>query len=176
VFQSGNALLKRFRQMSLLVFHDGGHGLLKCLKKWCLSLASGFVNWAKQSHYRLTVFGRPLIFFWAQSSGRTGKAETAGCQNSIQKLLDLSFHFAGIIWLSWLRRTQKTPSSGELFKGGGRLWRVSDWWRHLRKHLGRNAYDYFLYWCVGRCLLGGLSFELLERCDWLGLINTYMDT
>jgi len=40
------------------------HGLLKCLKKWCLSLASGFVNWAKQSHYRLTVFGRPLIFFW----------------------------------------------------------------------------------------------------------------
>ena len=28
---------------------------------------------------------------------RTGKAETAGCQNSIQKLLDLSFHFAGII-------------------------------------------------------------------------------
>ncbi len=23
---------------------------------------------------------------------------------------------------------------------------------------------------------GGLSFKLLERCDWLGLIDTYMDT
>ena len=22
---------------------------------------------------------------------------------------------------------------------------------------------------------GGLSFKLLERCDWLGLIDTYMD-
>ena len=25
------------------------------------------------------------------------------------------------------------------------VWRVSDWWRHLRKHLGRNATNYFMY-------------------------------
>ena len=26
-----------------------------------------------------------------------------------------------------------------------RLWRESDWWRHLRKHLGRNETNYFMY-------------------------------
>ena len=40
-----------------------------------------------------------------------------------------------------------------------RMWillRESDWWRHLRKHLGINSPNYFLYWCVGRCLLGAM--------------------
>ena len=67
VFQSGNALLKRFWKMSILVFHDGGHGLLKCLKKRCFGFAAGFINGAKQSHYRLTVFGWPVIFFFGPS-------------------------------------------------------------------------------------------------------------
>ena len=35
----------------------------------------------------------------------------------------------------------------ELIRGNGWgwLWRVSDWWRHLRKHLGINASNYFKY-------------------------------
>ena len=36
------------------------------------------------------------------------------------------------------------PLSGELFKGGGRFWRVFDWC-HLMEHIGRNASNYFLY-------------------------------
>ena len=28
---------------------------------------------------------------------------------------------------------------------GDFTWRVSDWWRHLRKHLGRNETNYFMY-------------------------------
>ena len=32
-----------------------------------------------------------------------------------------------------------------LLYGGDFTWRVSDWWRHLRKHLGRNATNYFKY-------------------------------
>ena len=27
--------------------------------------------------------------------------------------------------------------------------RVSDWWRHLRKHLGINANNYFMFWLEG---------------------------
>ena len=33
----------------------------------------------------------------------------------------------------------------------GRLWMVSDRWRHLRKHLGINASNYFLYDKRGLC-------------------------
>jgi len=32
-------------------------------------------------------------------------------------------------------------------------WWVSDLWRHLRKHLGRNATNYFLYQLGGACVL-----------------------
>ena len=28
---------------------------------------------------------------------------------------------------------------------GDFTWRVSDWWCHLRKHLGINATNYFMY-------------------------------
>ena len=39
----------------------------------------------------------------------------------------------------------------ELIRGNGWgwLWRVSDWWRHLRKHLGINATNYFMYQWTG---------------------------
>ena len=32
-----------------------------------------------------------------------------------------------------------------IYKKSGRLCWVSDWWRHLRKHLGTNESNYFLY-------------------------------
>ena len=40
------------------------------------------------------------------------------------------------------------------------VWRVSDWWSHLRKHLGRNATNYFKY-LMGRYkrVPGGLYEE-----------------
>ncbi len=47
------------------------------------------------------------------------------------------------------RKTQYITSSGELFKGGGRLWRVSDWC-HLMEHIGTNAPNYFMYQWAGR--------------------------
>ena len=33
----------------------------------------------------------------------------------------------------------------KILKELGGLWKVSDWWPHLRKHLGRNATNYFMY-------------------------------
>ncbi|SVB79663.1 uncharacterized protein METZ01_LOCUS232517 [marine metagenome] len=36
-------------------------------------------------------------------------------------------------------------------------WRVSDWWRHLRKHLGRNENNYFMY-----CMGGALDASLVQ--------------
>ena len=43
---------------------------------------------------------------------------------------------------------------------GDFTWRVSDFWRHLRKHLGRNASNYFKYHMGGACALTlGLSNE-----------------
>ena len=34
---------------------------------------------------------------------------------------------------------------------GDFTWRVSDWWRHLRKHLGGNVTNYFMYDSWGLC-------------------------
>jgi len=28
---------------------------------------------------------------------------------------------------------------------GGRLWRLADWWFHLKKHIGINSFNYFLF-------------------------------
>ena len=45
------------------------------------------------------------------------------------------------IWFPFglfFRRTQVISEFGGFYKKQGGLWRVSDWWRHLRKHLGRN--------------------------------------
>ena len=41
----------------------------------------------------------------------------------------------------------------ELIRGNGWdwLWMVSDWWRYLRKHLGRNTSNYFKYDSRGLC-------------------------
>ena len=39
---------------------------------------------------------------------------------------------------------------GEFYNVCGNFtWRVSDWWRHLRKHLGINETNYFMYQWAG---------------------------
>ena len=43
----------------------------------------------------------------------------------------------------------------ELQECGDFTWKVPDWCRHLRKHLGINATNYFMYQWAGACLPPG---------------------
>ena len=62
------------------------------------------------------------------------------------------------ICLTWFpicgfRRTQYIPSIGLFCKNVGiLLGGLSDSWRHLSKHLGRNATNYFMYQWAGDCV------------------------
>ena len=61
-----------------------------------------------------------------------------------------------LISYKWFRRTVLIPSIGLIYKEVGRLWRMSDRWRHLRQHIGTNATNYFMYqWAAARLPPGG---------------------
>ena len=49
----------------------------------------------------------------------------------------------------WISRNQYITLIGLFYKNWKILRRVSDWWRHLRKHLGTNTTNYFMYQWVG---------------------------
>ncbi|SVC51491.1 uncharacterized protein METZ01_LOCUS304345, partial [marine metagenome] len=56
----------------------------------------------------------------------------------------IEFPFGGF------RITQNITSIGLFYKKRIKFtWMMSDWWRFLRKHLGRNATNYFMYQWAG---------------------------
>ena len=57
------------------------------------------------------------------------------------------FHLGYYWWLVGI--TNIYQNLGDLTRSGDFTWRVSDWWRHLRKHIGINEANYFMYRWVG---------------------------
>ena len=58
------------------------------------------------------------------------------------------FHLGYYWWLVGI--TNIYQNLGDLTRSGDFTWRVSDWWRHLRKHIGINESKTTL------CMISGL--------------------
>ena len=63
---------------------------------------------------------------------------------------------------------QSATKFSKMFWVGVGVYFTLDIWLewHLRKYLGINSPNYFLYWCVGRCFLGGYRSNF-----WNGVID-----
>ena len=63
---------------------------------------------------------------------------------------------------------QSATKFSKMFWVGVGVYFTLDIWLewHLRKYLGINSPNYFMYWCVGRCFLGGYRSNF-----WNGVID-----
>ena len=73
----------------------------------------------------------------------------AGCQSEIplnsSQLLSIPYESEVLLPICYQIFDGDPDKGVEKYFTRMGLWRVSDWWCHLRKHLGRNESNYFMY-------------------------------